>query len=42
VTTDTDPAQTDEVVRAIEEALGSAEPGPDPWWQAGTEEALEE
>jgi hypothetical protein len=42
VSTDTQPPQPKEVTRAIAEALAGAEPVPDPWWQAGIEEALDE
>jgi len=35
-----DPAQPEEVVRAIVELLAEGE-RTDPWWQAGLEEALE-
>ncbi len=36
-----EPEQPEEVVRAIAEAL-APEPGrPDPWWQAGVDEALD-
>ena len=38
---ETDPPQPREVTRAIAEALATEEAGPDPWWQAGIEEALE-
>jgi hypothetical protein len=42
VSVETNPAQTDDVRRAIEEVLEAADQAPDPWWQAGNEEALEE
>jgi hypothetical protein len=36
------PAQPAEVAAAIAAALGAdGSPEPDPWWQAGTDEALE-
>jgi hypothetical protein len=36
------PAQEPEVEAAIAAALGPARPAaPDPWWQAGIDEALE-
>jgi hypothetical protein len=39
---DLDPAQPDAVVAAVRELLAAAAaPAPDPWWQAGVEEALE-
>lgn len=37
-----DPQQPDEVTRALGELLQSAEREPDPWWQAGIDEALDE
>jgi hypothetical protein len=42
VTTETTPPQPDDVVRAIEAAVAAPDPEPDPWWQAGIEEALGE
>jgi hypothetical protein len=38
---ETTPEQAEPVLAALAEALGGREPGPDPWWQAGLEEALE-
>lgn len=35
-----EPEQPPEVARAVAEALEAAPPSPDPWWQAGIEEAL--
>ena len=35
-----DPEQPEPVVRAVEELLARAAPEPDPWWQAGIDEAL--
>ena len=37
-----DPPQPDEVTRALSELLQGAEQAPDPWWQAGIDEALDE
>ena len=34
------PEQPDEVVRAVELALEDENPAPDPWWQAGIDDAL--
>jgi len=42
VSTETNPPQTEEIVRAIADAFAETEDGPDPWWQAGLDEALEE
>lgn len=39
---DTLPPQPDEIRRALAEALADPDPQPDPWWQAGIEENLEE
>ena len=39
---ETNPALEDEVARAITQALAAPGSSPDPWWQAGVEEALEE
>jgi hypothetical protein len=41
VTSETHPPQTEEITRAIAEALAANEPAPDPWWQAGIDEDLE-
>jgi hypothetical protein len=35
-----DPEQPEPVERAIAEALGRGDGKPDPWWQAGVDEAL--
>jgi hypothetical protein len=36
------PAQAPEVAAAIAAVVGAAEPAaPDPWWQAGIDDALE-
>ena len=35
-----DPEQPDAVVSAVRELLRSTAPSPDPWWQAGVDEAL--
>lgn len=37
-----DPPQPDEVTRALSELLTNSEQAPDPWWQAGIDEALDE
>jgi hypothetical protein len=42
VTPETNPPQPEDVVRALAELVEGFEPAPDPWWQAGMEEALEE
>jgi len=42
VNPDTNPPQPDEVAQAIADALASDRSPPDPWWQAGNEESLEE
>jgi hypothetical protein len=34
------PEQPEPVVRAVEELLAAEERPPDPWWQAGIEDAL--
>jgi hypothetical protein len=36
------PGQPAEVERAVAELLGAAARDADPWWQAGTDEALDE
>ena len=36
-----DPEQPEAVVRAVRELLGTAATAPDPWWQAGVDEALD-
>ena len=35
-----DPEQPEPVVRAVEELLQSEPAEPDPWWQAGIDDAL--
>jgi hypothetical protein len=35
-----EPEQPEAVVRAVEELLERDEPAPDPWWQAGIDDAL--
>jgi hypothetical protein len=35
------PEQPEAVVAAVTTALAAAPPSPDPWWQAGIDEALE-
>ena len=35
------PPQPDEVEQAVEQLLEAAPAAPDPWWQAGVDEALE-
>ena len=35
-----DPEQPEPVARAVEELLRGADREPDPWWQAGIDEAL--
>jgi hypothetical protein len=42
VNPETTPPQPDEVATAIADVLDLAVAGPDSWWQAGTEESLEE
>ena len=34
------PVQPPEIAEAVADALGTAPPRPDPWWEAGIEEAL--
>ncbi len=41
MTTETNPPQTEEITRAIAEALAVNEPAPDAWWQAGIDDDLE-
>jgi hypothetical protein len=36
-----DPPQPDEVVRAVAEVLAEDDAGPDPWWRAGIDDALD-
>jgi hypothetical protein len=38
---DLSPDQPDAVAAAIEQLVAQPPPVPDPWWQAGLEEALE-
>ena len=38
---DLTPEQPPEIEQAVAAALGKAPPAPDPWWQAGNEDALE-
>jgi hypothetical protein len=35
------PEQPAAVERAVADLLAGVEPGPDPWWQSGNQEALE-
>ena len=35
-----EPEQPEPVVHAVAELLGDGEDEPDPWWQAGIDEAL--
>jgi len=42
VSSETNPSQPEEVDEAIADVLARDDPGPDPWWQAGIEESLEE
>jgi hypothetical protein len=42
VNPETTPRQPDEVAEAIGEVLAEIDPGPDPWWQAGIDESLDE
>jgi hypothetical protein len=42
VNPETTPPQPDEVARAITELLDEVGPAPDPWWQAGIDESLDE
>lgn len=37
-----DHPQSDDVAQAIADALAEDDPAPNPWWQAGIDEALEE
>jgi len=37
-----DPPQPDEVSRALGELLRAVKQEPDPWWQAGIDEALDD
>jgi hypothetical protein len=36
-----EPPQPDEVAAVVAQALAVSDSGPDPWWQAGVDEALE-
>jgi hypothetical protein len=38
--TELDPPQPEPVAEVVAEALAAPPPAPDPWWQAGIEEAL--
>ena len=42
VNPETNPPQSEDVARAITDVLAEDEPVPNPWWQAGIDEALEE
>jgi hypothetical protein len=42
VDVETSPPQPDDVARELGEALAGERPAPDPWWQAGIDEALGE
>jgi hypothetical protein len=42
VNPETTPPQPDEVAKAIGEVLAEVDPTPDPWWQAGIDESLDE
>jgi hypothetical protein len=42
VNPETSPPQPEDVGRAIAEVLADEPAAPDPWWQAGIEESLEE
>ena len=35
-----EPEQPEPVARAVEELLRGEDPEPDPWWQAGIDDAL--
>jgi hypothetical protein len=37
-----EPQQADEVAKAVAALLAKSEQAPDPWWQAGIDEALED
>jgi hypothetical protein len=36
-----EPEQPEEVARAVAELLAESRSAPDPWWQAGIQEAIE-
>jgi hypothetical protein len=36
-----EPEQPEEVARAVAELLAEGRPAPDPWWQAGIQDAIE-
>jgi hypothetical protein len=36
-----DPEQPEEVARTLAELLAESRPEPDPWWQAGIQEAID-
>ena len=38
---DLSPEQPDEVEQAVSRLLDAGDPDPDPWWQAGIDEALD-
>jgi hypothetical protein len=42
VNPETSPPQPDEVAKAIVQVLADGDPAPDPWWQAGIDESLDE
>jgi hypothetical protein len=42
VSSETNPPPPEDVDRAIADVLAEDDATPDPWWQAGTEESLEE
>jgi hypothetical protein len=42
VNPETDPAQPAEVDQAIADLLGEEPAAPDPWWQAGIDDSLEQ
>jgi hypothetical protein len=36
-----EPEQPDEIARVVEALLSEGVPAPDPWWEAGIEDAIE-
>lgn len=42
VTPETDPPQSEEVAQAIGDLLAGDDAAPDPWWQAGIDESVDE
>jgi hypothetical protein len=42
VNPETSPPQPDEVAEAIGEVLAGEDRAPDPWWQAGIQESVDE